>query len=75
MSAAFLDMLVKPTVAVKPYRCGVVRAINKTDTELDVYCGRYLAYGTSMDYMYEELHVPYPLTVEVSPESQRPSHL
>lgn len=25
----------------------------------------YLAYGTSMDYMYERLHVPYPLTVEV----------
>ncbi|KAL0031813.1 hypothetical protein WJX79_008797 [Trebouxia sp. C0005] len=25
----------------------------------------YLAYGTSMDYMYERLHVPYPLTIEV----------
>ena len=26
---------------------------------------RYLAYGTSMDYMYERLHIPYPLTFEV----------
>lgn len=26
---------------------------------------RYLAFGSSMDYMYEELHVQYPLTVEV----------
>ncbi|KAL3139931.1 hypothetical protein ABBQ38_004221 [Trebouxia sp. C0009 RCD-2024] len=25
----------------------------------------YLAYGTSMDYMYERLHIPYPLTFEV----------
>lgn len=30
-------------------------------------CGcRYLAFGTSMDYMYERLHVPYPLTIEVN---------
>ena len=43
-------------------------------SELDVYCGRYLAYGTSMDYMYKELHVPYPLTVEVSLRGSRPSH-
>lgn len=28
-------------------------------------CCRYLAYGTSMDYMYERLHIPYPLTFEV----------
>lgn len=26
---------------------------------------RYLAFGSSMDYMYEELHVQYPLTIEV----------
>lgn len=26
---------------------------------------RYLAFGSSMDYMYQELHVAYPLTVEV----------
>ncbi|KAK9866978.1 hypothetical protein WJX84_000427 [Apatococcus fuscideae] len=25
----------------------------------------YLAFGTSMDYLYQELQVPYPLTVEV----------
>lgn len=25
----------------------------------------YLAYGTGMDYMYDQLHVPYPLTFEV----------
>ena len=29
------------------------------------YGCRYLAYGTSMDYLYQELQVPYPLTVEV----------
>ena len=28
---------------------------------------RYLAFGSSMDYMYEELHVQYPLTIEVCP--------
>ena len=28
---------------------------------------RYLAFGSSMDYMYEELHVQYPLTIEVRP--------
>lgn len=26
---------------------------------------RYLAYGTSMDYMHAEMHVPYSLTWEV----------
>ena len=26
---------------------------------------RYLAFGSSMDYMYQELHVAYPLTIEV----------
>ena len=26
---------------------------------------RYLAYGTSMDYMHAEMHVPYALTWEV----------
>ena len=26
---------------------------------------RYLAFGSSMDYMYEELNVQYPLTIEV----------
>ena len=26
---------------------------------------RYLAFGSSMDFMYEELHVQYPLTLEV----------
>ena len=25
----------------------------------------YLAYGTSMDYMYHAVHVPYPLTIEI----------
>jgi len=25
----------------------------------------YLAFGTSMDYMYSQLHVPYPITIEV----------
>ncbi|KAK9849119.1 hypothetical protein WJX84_010504 [Apatococcus fuscideae] len=25
----------------------------------------YLAYGTSMDYLYQELQIPYPITVEV----------
>lgn len=25
----------------------------------------YLAFGTSMDYMYDKLHIPYPLTIEV----------
>jgi len=29
---------------------------------------RYLAFGSSMDYMYEELHVQYPLTIEVHPD-------
>ena len=28
---------------------------------------RYLAFGSSMDYMYQELHVKYPLTIEVCP--------
>ncbi|KAK9810511.1 hypothetical protein WJX72_012011 [[Myrmecia] bisecta] len=43
--------------------------------KMNVYCqcmhgsggevAGYLAFGTSMDYMYSELFVPYPLTVEV----------
>lgn len=28
---------------------------------------RYLAFGSSMDYMYSRLHVRYPLTFEVGP--------
>lgn len=35
----------------------------------------YLAYGTSMDYLYSELKVPYPLTIEVwgeNGEGKRP---
>ena len=35
----------------------------------------YLAFGTSMDYMYEELKVPYPITIEVwgeNGEGKRP---
>jgi hypothetical protein len=35
----------------------------------------YLAFGTSMDYLYQELKVPYPLTIEVwgeNGEGKRP---
>ena len=34
---------------------------------------RYLAFGSSMDYMYEELHVQYPLTIEVCLSTSAPS--
>ncbi len=35
---------------------------------------RYLAFGSSMDYMYEELHVQYPLTIEVGMETDTTDH-
>jgi hypothetical protein len=44
------------------------RAVGKKERQVVLRCElccRYLAFGSSMDYMYTDAHVPYSLTFEV----------